>query len=166
MALPAFKHADPVIGLQGLHQVSATQMHPLGTRVKGIDSVYGPGEFIYLKGVENTAVGSLVTFYPDSYATALLAGNAIGAVAVALAATVADTYGWYQIYGKGACKVVAAVADNGLVYACATAGSGDDAATAGDRVKGALFASATDGPATGYAEIELSYPLMDDGSAA
>lgn len=166
MALPAFKHTDQVIGFQPLHEVSAVQNHPLGTRCKGIDANYGPAEFIYLKGVANTAIGSLVTFYPDGYTTALLAANAVGQVAVALAANVADSYGWYQIYGKGACKVVAAVADNGLVYACATAGSGDDAATAGDRVKGALFASATDGPATGYAEIELYYPLMDDGAAA
>lgn len=166
MALPAFKMTDPVLGLPALDDVSSTARVPVGTRCQGIDGTYGPGEFIYLKGVASTAVGSLVTFYPDDYTTALLVANAIGQVAVAMAATVANTYGWYQIYGKGACKVVAAVADNGLVYACATAGSGDDAATAGDRVKNAIFASATDGPATGYAEIELYYPLMDDGSSA
>jgi hypothetical protein len=42
----------------------------------------------------------------------------------------------------------------------------DDAIVAGDRVKGAKGASAVDSPATGAAEFEIDYPLMDDGLAA
>lgn len=162
----AFKTSDPYIGAQALTEVSTTQKVPLGTKVKGVDPSLGEGEFIYAKGVANTVAGSVVTYYESDYVTALLAANAIGQVGVAMAALVASTYGWYQVRGKAIAKCVAAVADNGLVYACATAGSIDDAATAGDRVKNAITASATDTPATGFCYVEINYPYMDDGSAA
>lgn len=139
---------------------------PLLTRVRAVDPTYGPGEFIYLKGVATTAVGSWVTFNEDDGTTALLAANAIGPVAVAMSANVANQYGWYQISGKAVGKALAAFADNANVYATATAGSVDDAVVAGDRVKGAVGASAIGTPSAGLAEIELARPFMDDGVAA
>jgi hypothetical protein len=35
---------------------------PLGTVINAVDPVYGGGEFIFLKGVASTVVGSLVTY--------------------------------------------------------------------------------------------------------
>lgn len=158
---------DAVIGTQPITETETTQKHPLGFTVKAVSATYGEGEFIYLKGVSSTVVGSVVTFYESDYTTALLAANAIGQVAIAMSANAAATsFGWYQIKGKAIAKCVAAVADNGLVYACATAGSIDDAATSGDRVKKAITASATDGAGTGFCFVEIDYPWMDDGSAA
>ena len=151
---------------QAIIDNSSTQSLPLGSIVQGIDETYGSGEFIYLKGVANTVVGSWVTYNADDFSTALLAANAIGPVAVAMAATVADEYGWYQISGKAVGKALAAYADNGLVYATATAGSIDDAVVAGDRVKLAKGASAVDTPSTGFAEFEIHRPFMDDATAA
>lgn len=139
---------------------------PLGTIITAVDPTYGAGEFIFLKGVASTAIGTWVTYNADDYSTARLAANAIGPVAVAMAATVASTKGWYQIGGKAVGLAAAAYADNGLVYATATAGTVDDAVVAGDRVKNALGASAVDTPSTGFAEFEIHRPFMDDATAA
>jgi len=139
---------------------------PVGTIVTATDPTYGSGEFIYLQGVASTAEGSWVTYNLDDGSTALLAANAIGPVAVAMGATVASTWGWYQISGKAVGKALASFADNANVYATATAGSIDDAVVAGDRVKLAKGASAVDTPSTGLAEFEISRPFMDDATAA
>jgi hypothetical protein len=164
-----FQHTSPEVGLQPISETSTTQSHPLGKIVQAVDkgsNGNGQGEFVYLKGVANTAAGSWVTYNADDGSTTLLAANAISPVAVAMSANVASQYGWYQISGKAVGKALAGYADNALVYATATAGSVDDAAVAGDRVKNALGASALDVPAAGFAEFELARPFMDDGSAA
>ena len=158
--------AENTLLAQAIADTSTTKKHTLGTRIRCKDPTYGVGEFIYLEGVASTAANSWVTFSADDYSTALLAANAIGPVAVAMSANVANQYGWYQVYGKAVGKALASYADNGLVYATATAGSIDDAAVLGDRVKNALGASAVDTPSTGLAEFEIQYPFMDDGSAA
>jgi hypothetical protein len=163
----AYLLTSPYIGAQAITEVSSVQKCPLGTVVNAVDATLGAGVFVYAKGVANTVAGSVVTFYESDWTTALLAADAKGQVGVAMAAIDAATkYGWYQICGKAIAKCVAAVADNGLVYACSTGGSIDDAATAGDRVKKAFTASATDTPATGFCYIEIQYPFMDDGSSA
>jgi len=162
----AFTITTPVVGAQPIAVTDTTQNHPLGTCVKAADPTYGAGEFIYLKGVASTVVGSWVTMHADDFTTSLLAANDIGQVAVAMSANVASQYGWYQIKGKAVGKALAGYADNGLVYATATAGSVDDAVVAGDRVKKAIGASAVDTPSTGLAEFEVDYPFMDDATAA
>lgn len=158
--------AAPFVGMQPISTVSTVQNHPLGTLIDAYDATYGWGKFIYLKGVASTAQGSWVKYNADDFTTSLLAANDIGPVAVAMSATVASTYGWYQVYGKTVGKALTGYADNGLVYATATAGSIDDAVVAGDRVKNALGASALDTPATGFAEFEIQWPFMDDATAA
>lgn len=151
---------------QAIAEVSTTKKHALGQIVQCSDPDYGAGEFIYLKGVASTALGSWVTYNADDFSSALLAADAIGPVAVAMSANVADRYGWYQISGKAVGKVLAGYADDGQVYATATAGSVDDAVVSGDRVKQAKGASAIDTPSTGLAEFEISRPFMDDALAA
>lgn len=164
--MPTWRITDQRIGVQRIDETSTTQNHALGTIVQAKDDTYGVGEFIYLKGVASTAVGSWVLYNPDDYTTSLLAANDIGPVAIAMSANVASQYGWYQIQGKAIGKALAAYADNGLVYATATAGSIDDAVVAGDRVKNAKGASAIDGPGTGLADFEIARPWMDDATAA
>jgi hypothetical protein len=161
-----YRVRDEYIGAPVITDTDTVAKVPLGTRLHAYDPVYGDGEFIYLLGAASTVVGSWVTFQSDNNGTALLAANAIGPVAVAMSANVANQYGWYQIYGKAVGLALAGYVDNALVYATATAGSVDDAVVAGDRVKGALGASAVGTPAAGQAEFEIQYPLMDDGSAA
>lgn len=162
----AYIMQEPIAGSQPIADTSTTQKHPLGTIVTAVDPTYGGGEFIYLQGVASTVVGSWVTYNQDDNTTTLLAANAIGPVAVSMSINVASQYGWYQIGGKAIGKALAAFADNGNVYATATAGSIDDAVVAGDRVKRAKGASAVDTPSTGLAEFEIDRPFMDDALAA
>lgn len=133
-----------------------------GDIVRAVDPDYGVGEFIYLKGVASTAIGSWVTYNYDDWSTALLAANAIGPVAVAMSANVASQSGWYQIAGKAIGLCLASYADNGLVWATGTPGSVDDAVVDGDMVHLAKGASAIGTPSGSFAEFEISRPYMDD----
>ena len=154
---------------QAIADTSTVQLLPLGTRVKADDhafTAYGEGEFIYLKGVASTAIGSCVLINPDDWSTSLLAANNIGDVAFAMSANPASSFGWYQIYGKAVGKVLAGFADDANCYGTATAGSIDDTIVAGDRIKKCKGASAIDTPSTGLAELEIAYPFVDDGLAA
>jgi len=161
-----FDISNPILGTQPIAETSTTQKHPLGFIVQAFDSFYGAGEFIYLRGVASTAVGSWVTYNSDDGSTALLAANAIGPVAVAMSANVANQFGWYQIQGKAVARVATGFVDNANLYATATAGTADDAVVAGDRIKNAVGASAIGTPSAGLAEVEIARPFMDDGLAA
>jgi len=116
-------------------------------------------EYIYLQGVASTAIGTWVSFDEDHVTTRLVA-NAKGRVGVAMSATVASTFGWYQIFGKNtAASALAAFADNGLIYSTATAGSVDDAVVVGDLIIGAIGRSVL---ANDLITVELNYPFATD----
>lgn len=162
----AYTSTETRIIPQAIADTSTTQLLPLGTRIRAVDGTYGAGEFVYLKGVASTAVGSWVLIAEDDYSTTLLAANDIGQVAVAMSANVASQYGWYQVRGKAIGKALTGFLDNANVYSTATAGSVDDAVVAGDRVKQCKGASAVDTPSTGLAEFEIDCPFVDDALAA
>jgi hypothetical protein len=162
----AYEIVNPIVGTQPIADTSTTQNNVLGMIVQATDATLGAGTFVYLQGLAATAVGSWVTYNASDNTTALLAANAIGPVATAMSANVASQYGWYQIEGKAVGKALAAYADNGLVFATATAGSVDDAVVAGDRVKLAKGASAVGTPSSGLAYFEIQRPFMDDATAA
>lgn len=153
----AYYRTDGFIGGQAIADTSTTQLHPLGTIVKAKDPTYGEGEFIYLLGVASTGVGSLVSYSPSTWQTALApVGDGVPRpIAVAMSANVASQYGWYQISGlavmaKSAsicCVVGAAVAvkTTGLV---SKTGSGKE-------ISGAVVA-ATASAATGRTTVLVS----------
>ena len=92
---------DTVVGTQQIAVNSTVQNHPLGTIVRAVDPTFGGGEFVYLKGVASTVVGSIVN-YDDTWQTALDTAAVAGPsrpLAVAMSACVASEYGWYQISG-------------------------------------------------------------------
>ena len=147
----------------------ATRVVPAGSLSKVYTSAdYTVGElvkdeagnvYVFGKGVASCAAGSWVSLDEEAQAT-LLAANAKGRVGVAMAALVASTYGFFQVYGKSTtAKALTDCADNADLYATATAGSVDDAVVAGDRVKGAWGRSAESG---GVITAELNYPMVDD----
>lgn len=136
---------------------------PFGTIITATDPSYGSGEFIFLKGAASTVVGSVVVYNADDFSTTLAVADAIGPVALAMSACVADKAGWYQIGGKGVAKVLASFADNANCYLTSTAGSIDDAVVAGDYIFGMKGASAIDTPSTGLAEVELQRPFVKNG---
>jgi acyl CoA:acetate/3-ketoacid CoA transferase alpha subunit len=151
---------SPVIGYQRIDETSTTKKHPLGTIVQAHDATtYETGEFIYLKGIGSTVVGSWVTYNVTPGTTALIAPSAIGPVAIAMSANVASQYGWYQISGHAIAKA-ADVADSGKVYIDTTAGFCDDAAVVGDRVNNAKWTGADD--TSGYATVYISRPFVTD----
>jgi len=158
---------DGTIGSQVVTENSSTQKHELGKISMMHDpATYNWGEYIYLKGVASTVVGSVVTYAPDDMTTALLVANAIGPVALSMGITVASEFGWYQIGGKGVAKALASFADNANCYATSTAGSVDDAVVAGDLVKNMKGAALVGTPSAGLAEVELYRPFVDDGLTA
>ena len=142
------------------NEASDSYIEPIavGTVARAVDPTYGAGEFVYLKGLDATAVGSWVAYNLDDGSTTLLTTGGDGPVAVAMAATVTGEYGWYQISGKAVGKVLTGFADNGDVYITATAGSVDDSGTV--LIHNARGASAIDTPSTGLAEFELSRPFV------
>jgi hypothetical protein len=117
---------------QKLTAVSTTQKHVLGERCIEKDANGVTNEYIYLKGVASTAIGSAVNFYPLTFVTALLTKaetDKLYPVAVAMAATVANTYGWYQIKGVASIALLVNCAKEVALYTSATAGSIDDDST-------------------------------------
>lgn len=159
----AFVIDENRIGWQPIATNDTVQNHPLGSIVRAVDPTYGAGEFIYLKGLDSTAIGSVVVYNADDFSTTLAVANGVGPVACAMSACVTGEYGWYQIQGKGVAKVLTGFADNADCYLTATAGSVDDTDVAGDYIRGMKGASAIDTPSTGLAEVELSRPMVHDG---
>lgn len=153
----AYFRTDGFIGGQAIAESSTTQLHPLGTIIRARDPVYGEGEFIYLLGVASTIVGSLVSFSPLTWQTALApVGDGVPRpLAVAMSANVAAAYGWYQISGN------AVVAKSATI--CCVVGAAVGVATvglirktlSGKEISGAVVA-ATASAATGRTTVTVS----------
>lgn len=131
-------------GLQKIADTSTTQNHPLGMIIQARHATYGVGEFIYLKGVTSTAVGSVVEYSTTTGATVLAAvgGNQPLPVGIAMSVNDASTkFGWYQIGGiatvKKTCSIclVAGVAV-GVLTTGLIAGTGS-----GKEIQGAVCAA-------------------------
>lgn len=143
-----------LVAHQPIAETSTTQVHPLGTIISAHDPVYGAGEFIYLKGVASTTVGSIVNYRTTSYQTALgYAGeNVPSPLAVAMSANVANQYGWYQISGLAVAAKACTVSFAAAAKVAVGSSSGLAVATlSGQEIQGAMVsavASATAGRTT------------------
>lgn len=127
----AFTVAENALLGQNIADISTTKKHPLGTIIRAFDPTLGMAEFIYLKGVANTAIGHIVN-YDDDFQTALDTSAVAGPsrpLAVAMGACVDTYYGWYQISGLAVAKKANSVsfadgaglgAGSGLAVAVAT----------------------------------------------
>jgi hypothetical protein len=151
MAFTGHMHIAP----GSLSAVDSAATMPVGT-----EAVDGSGNrYIYLQGVASTAIGSVVT-YDEAGLTTLGVANAVGPIAVAQSASVANKYGWYLVEGSGSALTAGDVVDNTDVYLTATPGAVDDAVVAGDRIHGALFRAARTG--AGLVAIQLFSPMVDN----
>lgn len=130
----------------------------VGTRMRGDDG----NEYIYLKGVASTVAGFWVT-YDEAGVTTALVINAIGPVAVAMAATVAATWGWYCVDAPvGVLALVAAnSADNTTIGRETTDGYAGDGRAAGDEILNCIARGATAGAAA-LTTVQFSYPFVND----
>lgn len=145
------------LGGPDFYAVDDSQAFKLGLIAQGYSATYGSAEFIYLKGVASVAEGSAV-LYDEVFASSLLAANDVGPVAIAMAAVVANKYGWFQISGKAAVKVAAASADNGFLGREGADGQLGDGFAAGDQLTAAVARSATDTPTTGMCWAQIGRP--------
>ena len=161
-----FKAIGAIAINQDIHATTTIAgVQKLGTRVKAIDvasaSDYGEGEFIYLKGVASTVVGSVVTYDSGGWTTALVDQDHFGNVAVSMSINVADQYGWYQIHGRGVVTAVAGAADASQMYLQENqVGKVVHTPLAGDAVHGMESTSGVGTPDTGLAEVTMSYPCL------
>lgn len=105
----AYTIEDSRLGFQPIAVTSTTQNHPEGMIVRAEDPILGGGEFIYLKGVVSTLLGSLVTYDPVNHTTTLSPNTGLlgQPVAVSMSANVASQWGWYQINGAAVIKKTA-----------------------------------------------------------
>ncbi len=134
----AYTFDEPKLGLLAIAYVdsgqptanSGTTVYPTlpnkpGMVVRAFDPVYGEGEFILLKGVANTAVGSVVTYNGTTYNTTLAATtkNQARPVAFAMAAnTATSNWAWYQIGGTVVAKKGTARLQPNVAVGVSTAG--------------------------------------------
>ena len=133
--------------------IDSSARHNVGTRARDEDG----NEYIYALGIVSTIAGNWVSFDEDLVTTRLTA-NAVGRVGIAMAAIVADKYGWYQIYGKNTiASSDTTVSDNKQLYIDATAGRVDDADVAGDTVIGAISRSTA---TSNVITVEINYPFV------
>lgn len=133
-----------------------TPPNTLGQTVRAFDPTYGEGEFIFLLGVAGTAVGSLVIYDSQTYQTTLCpsTANLARPVAVAMSATTATTWGWYQISGSAvvlkqtnhqiASNLAVGVSSSaGKIVASSSAGAGKEIQAARKTTSGTASSAST-----------------------
>ena len=116
-----------------------------GQIVKGFDPTYGMGEFILLKGVASTAVGSLVIFNTTNYTTTLcpVTANLGSPVAISMTAnTSSSNWSWYQIEGVAVVAKSAVVLANNVAIGVSSTGKVGTSAS-GKQILGARTANST-----------------------
>lgn len=158
--MPALVGQGPIAHHADTTTVDTTAKVPLGTRARDKNG----NEYIYMLGVASTVEGSWVTF-DEAWTTTLLAANAIGPVAVAMAAIVASSYGWYCVYGSTSARLAANCADNARIGRETTDGFAGDGRAAGDEIYGAISRGSTSGSAA-LTAVQIYYPFVDDANGA
>ena len=131
----AWNLTTPLLGAQGIETKSTTQKHKLGQIVQATDGT-SVAEFIYLKGVASTAVGSWVGYSPALATTVLAAANGTYPLAVSMTTnTTTTSYAWYCISGTiPALGLTSVTHSSGFLALSGTAGSLDDGSIIGDHV--------------------------------
>lgn len=170
----AYAISTPSLGYPKITSASSTALVPVGTVVRAVDPTYGEGEFIYLKGSASVVAGSLVYYYDNAAASSVKLTTTSGVVdggsnvAVAMAATTALLYGWFQISGNAVVLKTATKIDPAAtfkVYLSATAGRVMPTSVAGRQILGARFpATATVTTTTSTCIVTLNRPSQKTGT--
>lgn len=146
----------PTLGARGNPTTVYTEaIVPVGT----IGTDNDGNQWIFLPGVASVVAGDFVTYNPATFATARLVANAVGPVAVFLAAVDSTSeYGWAFIEGTtaGANAINAgACAAGALLYITATTAVVDDVKVVGDLIVGAFCSVAE---AAGKISVRFIHP--------
>lgn len=146
--------ASPAAGLTG--EVHATQLNPLGAVRQFSDG----NHYIYLRGVASTGANDWVVF-DDTYQTTRMVATSAGPAAIASAAIIASTYGWYLYVGSGTAYVLSAAVSAATLYANANAGS---AATAIVKNKAICNAVTKTAAASNASTVQINRPWVGDNT--
>lgn len=127
--MPTFVYIESrIMPKQSIASLASTAAVPVTTIVRAKDATLGEGEFIYLKSTASIVVGSLVTWITQSAGSVITAMNPNTAnngtpVAVAMAAGVTSTFGWFQVSGTASVKKTASlITKNARVFIGGTTG--------------------------------------------
>ena len=125
----------PLLGAQAIGSKSTTQKHNLGQIVQATDGT-SVNEFIYLKGVASTLVGSWVGYSPAVGTSVLATANGTYPLAVSMTTnTTTTSFAWYCISGNiPALGLTSITHSSGFLALTGTAGSVDDASVIGDHI--------------------------------
>jgi hypothetical protein len=154
------------LGLSYPGAVDSTQLAPVGTVARFRNETLGEGEFIYLAGAANVDAGDVCQYeidYNASVATSTVApwvgtANLPFSLCVATAATVADTWGWYQIGGSAVVNSSGSITDGDDLFWQA-AGVVSATLVAGKQLMNASAASDNGVPATNKVIVTLDRPM-------
>lgn len=158
-------NANSPLGYPVPGAVYTTAIVPVGTIAKFYDDTQGEGEFIFLPGVNGTVAGTVVEYdlAPGTQTTGrhtnATASNSGYPLAIATAATVAATYGWYQIGGVAIVNTIGGTGA-GVAMGTATAGFLGNTADAGDQILNARIVTAVGTPAANQSYITISRPCV------
>lgn len=152
----AYRIVDDLLGAQPIAEASATQRHALGTMVRAVDPTYGEGVFLYLAGGTDVTAACLVRYDQRAGTTSLNGLDVYGPVAVAMAATDAGLYGWFQV--RGAAVVQSNDATAGTQAYAGEDGAVASAAQAGNKLDGMAFKTNGGVPSSGLAVCEIAFP--------
>lgn len=144
-------------------QIDSSAQYPIGTIIYAHNNTLSTAcAFRYARGVASVAAGdACVLPIADEAAVRLTLSITGGLVGFAMAAVVADKYGWFQVGGRATANVAASFAADKFVFATATAGTVDDAAGATKvQLIGARSESAIDTPATDQAYVDIWFPSI------
>ena len=120
--------------------------------------------YVYLQGVANVAIGWVVSYIVTTIALATtkeLITNAVGLVGVAMAATVAGKFGFFQVAGLNLATKCDTSAAIGAAYIGGTTGGVDDTAVLGDLIHGMQITVAD---ASNVCGVNLAYPSVTNAS--
>src|SRR5215831_10045152 len=158
----AWAITDDIIGVTPITQVDTVQRHPEGMIVHAVESVsQGGGEFLYLKGVVGTVAGSLVCYDQINHTTTLgapAAANSGAPLVVAMAATIANSWGWYATMGAVTVQKDGTGLTAGGSVGLGTAAGQVGALTAGKQILGARVVNTVAGGVS-TAIISLNRPI-------
>lgn len=139
---------------------------PVGSIMNFIDPIYGEGIFIFLPGVAAVAQGDVVEYTTGNGAaspagsTTRWAGTVITGkpLAVASAAIINGTWGWFQVVGLAIVSTNGVIAAGNGAYWQATS-TVQAAAVAGKQMVNAVAVSANGVPAANKAIYQIAWPF-------
>lgn len=159
------------MGLSYPGSIDSAPRTAVGTIVRFRNETLGEGEFIYLSGGSGVDAGDVCSYqidYSASVATSSVAPwvgaeNVPCPLCIATAATVAATWGWYQISGSAAVNSSGTIADGDDLFWQA-AGVVSATSVDGPQMLNAVAASANGVPATNKVIVTIDRPLAQGAS--